>query len=198
MVEGAQVLDAEGDMLPVVVKGDEPASEEEQAPTLSESVELETMVIEKVKGISKPSSPLPPRCRCSSFDLARGPDQSPTAASIHEAGDVTGVLRQRHPIGAASTLAPMLATTAGALETWLSLPHGVSLPGSSAILALATFARVGGKQQRQSGTSEVEMAELNGAIGKQQAPILLGSVKKENVSMGTSEVKKVQAPVIVG
>ena len=87
----------------------------------------------------------------------------------------------------------MLATTAGALETWPGSPRGVPLS--------CCDARVG--EQQQQSNSEVEMAELevtelDVAVGRQQAPISLGSMKKENVAMTKREVEETQVPVIVG
>ena len=195
IVEDAQALDVEDISSPVVAKGDEPVSEEEQASKLSESVETDTLVIEKVKGVSKPQSLIPPRRRCRSFDLARVPDRSPAASSIQETEDATGGLRQSLTIDAALSLNPM---TAGALETWPASPRDVPLSWSSAMRALATVAWVEWKQPQQLGTSEVEIAEVGMAVGSQQTSISLGSRKKENVAMTKSEVEKLQALVIVG
>ena len=64
--------------------------------------------------------------------------------------------------------------------------------------ALATVARVGGKQPQQLGSSEVGSAELDVTIGRQQTSISLGLGIKENVTMTKSKVEKIQGPVIVG
>ena len=69
MVEGAQVLDVEDDVVLVLMKVDEPSPEEENAPN---STEPDTIVIEKVEGVTEPSS------------------SSPATSSLHEAGGVTG------------------------------------------------------------------------------------------------------------
>ena len=123
------------------------------------------MAIEKVRDVSKSLSPLSPRRRCRSFDLVRGPDPSPAASSIHEAEGVMGALRQSLTTDATPTLAPMLATIADVMETWPGSPCGVPRSLSSAIHAHAVVARVRGQQQ-QSETSEVEMVELDVAIGR--------------------------------
>ena len=185
--EGA-AMEAQG------VKSDEfPTVEKEQAPIPLESLELDTMAIDVSKGVSKPSPPLSPRRQSRSFDLTRGLDQSPAASSIQEGKGVTEVVCQSLTIDAAPTLTPMLTTTAGALETWPGSPRGVPLS--------CCDARVG-EQQHQSN-SEVEMAELDVteldvAVGRQQASISLGSVKKENVAMTKREVEEVRVPVIKG
>ena len=127
MVEGAQAVDVEDDVLPVVMKVNESAAEKEQAPTLSEAVESDTIVIEKMKGVSKPPSLLPPRQRCSSVDLARGPCPSLAASSIFEVESVTGVFRQSLTTDTAHTLASMLARTADVLGTWPGSSRGVPL-----------------------------------------------------------------------
>ena len=198
MVKGAQALDVEDDMLsPVVVKGDEPSPEEEQAQTLLDSAEPDTMVIGEAKVVGKPLSPTIPRRRCRSFELARGPDPSQAASPMQEVEGVTALLRQSLTIDAAPTLAPILALTDGALETWPASPRGVPLSWSSAMRALAAVARVEGQQQQQLGGSEVEMAKLDVVVERQEASSFLRSVKKESVAMKKSEVEKVQAPVTV-
>ena len=85
---------------------------------------------------------------------------------------------------------------AGALETWPASPHGVPLSWSSAMRALAAVARVGGQQQ-QLGGFEMETAESDVNVGRQEAPISRGSVKKENVATTKNEAEKVQALVTV-
>ena len=71
MVQGVQVLDVEDDVLPVVMKDDEPASEEENASTFAK---LDTIVIGKVKGVRALAIPrlyrrLP--CPCSKWKVSR-------------------------------------------------------------------------------------------------------------------------------
>ena len=136
MLEGAQALDVEDDALPAVVKGNEPAPEEENAP---KPTEVDTIVIEKVKGVGEPQS------------------LSPTTSSLYEAGGFTGVLDQNLTVAAAHPLNPM---TACALETWPVLPCGVPLYLGSAMRALGVVAQVRGQQQ-QPEAFDVELAELD-------------------------------------
>ena len=152
-MEGTQAFDVEDDVLFVMVKGDEPAPKEENAP---KSVEPDTILIEKVNGVTEPPSPLP------------------ATSSLYEAGGVTRVVGQTLTVAAAHHLNPM---TAGAMKILPLSPPGVPLPWSSVVRMLGVVTYVGGQHQ-QAKAFEVKIAELGKAIGGQYASTLSPEMKE--------------------
>ena len=124
IMEGTQALDIEDDVVPRVVKGDELAPEEKNAPKCAEP---NTIFIEKVKDLSEP------------------PCSSPVASFLHEAGNATVVIGPSLTVAAASSFNPM---TTSAMETWPTSLCGVPLFWLSAMRALGVATRVGGQQQQ--------------------------------------------------
>ena len=124
MMEGTQTLNVEGDVFPAVVKRNELTSEEEKA---LKSVESDTIVIEKVKGVTEPRPP------------------SPATSSLYEAGGVMRVVDLSLIVATAPLLNPL---PVGAMETWPTSPRGVPLLWSSAMRTLGVVMREGGQHQQ--------------------------------------------------
>ena len=125
-----------------VVKDNEPAPEEKNAPKCAEP---DTIVIEKVRNLNELPCP------------------SPVVSSLHEAVDATGVVGPSLTVASAPLLNPM---TTSAMETWPTLPRGVPLFWSSVMHALDVVTWVGGQPQKQPELFDGMIAELDVAVEK--------------------------------
>ena len=109
----------------------------ENAP---KSTELDTIVIEKVKGVTDFLSPSPATIVFEKLKyVSDPPSPSPATSPLHEAGSVTRVVGQSLKIAAAPSLDPV---TAGVWETQPA-SRGVHRSWHSAMRALGMFLWVG-------------------------------------------------------
>ena len=137
MVESAQALDIEDAVVPVLMKGDEPAPKEENAPMFAEP---DTIVIKNIETVTEPPFP------------------SPATSSLHKAGGAMGVVGQSLTVATAN---PLDLIMTGTMKTWSALLRDVFL--SCVTRALDVVTHVGGQHQLLEAF-DVKITELGVAV----------------------------------